>query len=50
MGRIHGQGKFTNKSGFTFEGEWANGLPSGKGSICFANGDTYTSQFKDGLS
>lgn len=41
-----GESKFAN--GNRYEGEWANGVISGKGALHIANGDKYTGEWKDG--
>jgi hypothetical protein len=41
-----GESKFAN--GNRYEGEWANGVISGTGTLHIANGDKYTGEWKDG--
>jgi hypothetical protein len=42
---MHGQGKFTWKSGETYEGSWENGDMNGYGIRVFDSGNKYEGQW-----
>jgi hypothetical protein len=41
-------GSFESTDGYKYTGEWADGVPSGKGKATYPNGIKYDSEFKDG--
>jgi len=41
-------GSFESTDGYKYTGEWAGGVPSGKGKATYPNGIEYDSEFKDG--
>lgn len=41
------QGVYKSKTGYTYEGNWANNLKNGLGKMTFADGKVYEGQFVD---
>ena len=49
-GRPHGQGTYRERDGLLYEGEWANGLPVGRGRLKLASGAEFAGHFKAGTA
>ena len=45
---FNGNGKFEEKNGIIYEGEWIQGCKTGMAHIKFGNGDLYIGEVKDG--
>lgn len=37
------------KSGDVYRGEFSDGFPHGKGTLCYQNGDSYVGEFDNGV-
>ena len=49
MGLKHGKGKRTNKDSSSYDGQYEDDKPHGKGTYIWNNGDKYTGMWKEGL-
>jgi hypothetical protein len=47
---VTGKGIFRSSAGWTYNGDWAEGIPEGKGTFTWPGGAVYTGAFKDGLA
>ena len=47
-GRAHGRGRYSERSGLTYDGEWLSGVMEGFGRIKLPNADEYVGQFRAG--
>jgi len=47
-GRAHGRGRYFERSGLAYEGEWVNGVMDGYGKLRLPNADEYAGQFRAG--
>lgn len=47
-GKPHGRGQYSQPNGYSYEGEWVQGLKTGSGIEHYPNGDTYVGDFCDG--
>jgi len=48
-GKPHGLGQYSQPNGYSYEGEWVQGLKTGQGTERYPNGDTYVGNFLDGF-
>ena len=47
-GRADGRGRYSDRSGLAYEGEWVNGVMEGYGRLKLPNADEYVGQFRAG--
>ncbi|MDR1142748.1 MAG: hypothetical protein LBK77_00835 [Spirochaetaceae bacterium] len=47
---VTGKGIFRSSGGWTYSGDWVEGIPEGNGTFTWPGGAVYTGAFKDGLA